>query len=122
MSDALSSGRAFAAQCLKPSDAAFIAGAARFNALSDPYLFLRPEFVKASALKIFGGKPVCGGFAQAETIYTGTREQVKAEVYGYLDEVGQVGVMLGADCTVPTDIDDNRLEWVRQAYEFAQTK
>ena len=23
--------------------------------------------------------------------------------------------MLGADCTVPTDIDDHRLEWVRQA-------
>jgi uroporphyrinogen decarboxylase len=23
--------------------------------------------------------------------------------------------MLGADCTVPNDIDDNRLEWVRQA-------
>ena len=23
--------------------------------------------------------------------------------------------MIGADCTVPTDIDDNRLEWVRQA-------
>ena len=23
--------------------------------------------------------------------------------------------MLGADCTVPNDIDDTRLEWVRQA-------
>lgn len=69
----------------------------------------------AEGKKIFGGKPVCGGFAQAETIYTGTREEVKAETYKYLDEVGQVGVMLGADCTVPTDIDDNRLEWVRQA-------
>ena len=32
-----------------------------------------------------------------------------------LDEAGQVGIMIGADCTVPTDIDDNRLEWVRQA-------
>lgn len=69
----------------------------------------------AEGKKLFGGKPVCGGFAQAETIYTGTREEVTAEVGKYLDEVGQVGVMLGADCTVPTDIDDERLEWVRQA-------
>lgn len=65
--------------------------------------------------KFFGGKPVCGGFAQDETIYKGTREEVEAEVYRYLDDAGQIGVMLGADCTVPTDIDDNRLEWVRQA-------
>lgn len=69
----------------------------------------------AEGKKLFGGKPVCGGFAQAETIYTGTREEVTAEAAKYLDEVGQVGVMLGADCTVPTDIDDERLEWVRQA-------
>ena len=33
-----------------------------------------------------------------------------------------VGVMIGADCTVPTDIDDNRLEWVRQAsIKYAET-
>lgn len=69
----------------------------------------------AEGKKMFGGKPVCAGFAQAETIYTGTREEVVAEACKYLDEAGQVGVMLGADCTVPTDIDDNRLEWVRQA-------
>lgn len=69
----------------------------------------------AEGKKLFGGKPVCGGFAQAETIYTGTREEVTAEAAKYLDEVGQVGVMLGADCTVPTDIDDEHLEWVRQA-------
>ena len=69
----------------------------------------------AEGKKLFGGKPVCGGFAQAETIYTGTREEITAEVAKYLDEAGQVGVMLGANCTVPTDIDDTRLEWVRQA-------
>ena len=29
--------------------------------------------------------------------------------------------MLGADCTVPADIDDSRLEWVRQAaVKYAQ--
>ena len=35
---------------------------------------------------------------------------------------GQTGIMLGADCTVPTDIDDTRLEWVRQAaVKYAET-
>lgn len=65
--------------------------------------------------KLFSGKPVFGGFEQATVIYKGTREEVEDAAFKILDEAGQVGVMLGADCTVPTDIDDNRLEWVRQA-------
>ena len=43
------------------------------------------------------------------------KRQVEACAWKILDEAGQVGIMLGADCTVPADIDDNRLEWVRQA-------
>ncbi len=65
--------------------------------------------------KLFGGKPVFGGFEQAAVIYTGSRAQVEKAVFDILDEAGQTGIMIGADCTVPTDIDDNRLEWVRQA-------
>ncbi len=65
--------------------------------------------------KMFGGKAVFGGFEQDTVIYTGTREEVEEYTYKILDDAGQIGVMIGADCTVPTDIDDNRLEWVRQA-------
>ncbi|MBO4359882.1 MAG: hypothetical protein J5822_03280 [Eubacteriaceae bacterium] len=65
--------------------------------------------------KMFGGKAVFGGFEQATVIYTGTREEIERFTYGILDEAGQVGVMIGADCTVPTDIDDERLDWVREA-------
>ncbi len=65
--------------------------------------------------KLFGGKAVFGGFEQDTVIYTGTREEVEAFTYGILDEAGQIGIMIGDDCTVPRDIDDNRLEWVRQA-------
>ena len=72
--------------------------------------------------KLFGGKAVFGGFEQATIIYTGTREEVEEYTYKILDDAGQVGVMIGADCTVPTDIDDNRLEWVRQAcIKYAET-
>ena len=71
--------------------------------------------------KLFGGKPVFGGYAQDTVIYTGTKEEVKEAAWKILDECGQVGIMLGADCTVPTDIDDSRLEWVREAaIEYAE--
>ena len=73
--------------------------------------------------KMFGGRPVFGGFAQDTVIYTGTEQEVKEAAWKILDECGQVGVMLGADCTVPNDIDDSRLEWVRQAaIEYAEKK
>lgn len=65
--------------------------------------------------QLFGGKAVFGGFEQTGVLYKGTREEVRDYAWKILDEAGQVGVMLGADCTVPADIDDNRLEWVRQA-------
>ncbi len=65
--------------------------------------------------KMFGGAPVCGGFEQDKTIYTGSPAQMEKAVYSILDEAGQVGVCIGADCTVPTDIDDDRLNWVRNA-------
>lgn len=71
--------------------------------------------------KIFGGKPVFGGFAQDTIIYKGTEQEVKEATWKILDECGQVGIMIGADCTVPNDIDDSRLNWVRQAaIEYAE--
>ncbi len=71
----------------------------------------------AEGKKYFGGKPVLGGFSQDGVIYTGTKAEVQAEVFRILDEVGQAGVMLGDDCTVPNDIDNDRFNWVREACE-----
>lgn len=67
--------------------------------------------------KLFAGKPVFGGFEQATVIYEGTRQDVEKETYQILDEAGQIGVMMGADCTVPNDIDEKRLGWVVEACE-----
>ena len=69
----------------------------------------------AEGKKLFGGKPVFGGFEQDGVIYTGSWEEVEKATFRILEDCGQTGIMLGADCTVPTDIDDHRLEWVRQA-------
>jgi len=65
--------------------------------------------------RLFGGKAVFGGFEQDKVIYTGTREEVEKATFDILDECGQIGTMIGAGCTVPTDIEEIRLEWVRQA-------
>lgn len=76
------------------------------------------EGVTLSAGKrLFGGKPVFGGFAQDHTIYTGTKQEVKEQTWKILDECGQIGTMIGADCTVPNDIDDSRFNWVVEACE-----
>ena len=69
----------------------------------------------ADAKKLFGGAPVIGGFTQDGVIYKGTREEVKKAVWNILDNAGQTGVVIGADCTVPNDIDDDRFNWVRDA-------
>ena len=71
--------------------------------------------------KEFFGKPVMGGFAQDTVIYKGTKEEIKAEVKQILSEAGQIGVAIGADCTIPEDVDDTHFVWAREgAAEFAE--
>ena len=67
--------------------------------------------------KIFGGKAVIGGFGNTagDLLYRGTPAEITAETTAILQAAGQQGVILGADCTVPADIDLKHLEWVRQA-------
>ena len=67
--------------------------------------------------KLFQGKAVIGGFGQTEKdlIYGGTEEAIKAETRRLLDEAGRIGVVLGADCTIPRDTPVSHLKWVREA-------
>ena len=69
--------------------------------------------------KLFGGKAVIGGFENTKKglLYTGTKEEIQAETKRLLEESGRKGIILGADCTVPKDIDFERFEWVRRAAE-----
>jgi len=75
----------------------------------------------SEAKKIFGGKAVIGGFANGAdgVLYSGTKEEIQAETKRLLSEAGRTGVILGADCTVPKDIDFERFEWVREAAKEA---
>jgi uroporphyrinogen decarboxylase len=67
--------------------------------------------------KLFGGRPVIGGFANTTEgiLYRGTEAEIKAETRRILNEAGRTGVILGADCTIPRDTDLRHLQWVREA-------
>lgn len=67
--------------------------------------------------KIFAGKAVIGGFGNAkeDILYSGTEESITEETAKILQTAGLTGIILGADCTVPVDIELKHLEWVRQA-------
>lgn len=71
----------------------------------------------AEGKRLFGGKAVIGGFANGKgsLIHTGSREAVESYTDGLLAGSGRKGVIVGADCTVPSDIELARLEWVRSA-------
>lgn len=67
--------------------------------------------------QLFGGKTVLGGFdnTTGSVLYTGSKEEVEAESKRLIAENGKQGIIIGADCTIPNDIQSERIEWVRQA-------
>lgn len=67
--------------------------------------------------KIFPKQALLGGFGNltSEVLYKGTKEEIQAETRRILAAAGRKGILLGADCTVPRDIDRTHLEWVREA-------
>ena len=70
----------------------------------------------AEGKKFFGDRCVLGGFDNRKTgvLYSGTKEQVQAEIEKIVAEAGTRGVIIGADCTMPSDIDHERFLWVRE--------
>lgn len=74
------------------------------------------EGVKLSeGKKIFSGKAVIGGLDNTKdgVLYKGTQKEIEASTEEIIKEVGKTGVIIGADCTVPSDIDLKKLNWVR---------
>lgn len=66
--------------------------------------------------RIFGSRAILGGFGNTDrdVLYRGSRKQVEEETEKIIREAGRKGLILGADCTVPRDIDIERFEWVRE--------
>ncbi len=61
------------------------------------------------------GRPIVGGVDQRGPIVDGTPEEIAAEVQAAIAEAGRVGFMLGAGCTVPSDIPVKNLVIAREA-------
>ena len=77
------------------------------------------DITLSKAKELFKGRAIIGGFENTTKgiLYKGTKEEIQAETRNILAESGRIGVILGADCTVPSDIDIEHLKWVREAAE-----
>lgn len=66
--------------------------------------------------EFFGGKAVIGGFDQTKesVLYKGNKEEIEKEVTDILSDAGDVGIILGADCTIPADTPIEHIKWVRE--------
>ncbi len=68
------------------------------------------------AKKTFGAT-VWGGFDnRANTLlYTGTREEIEQEVENLVKQGGKTGYIIGADCSIHNELDEERIRWVAEA-------
>ncbi len=66
-----------------------------------------------------GSKAVMGGFDRSSTgvLYSGDEQAVKTFTKALIEETGDVGFILAADCSVCTDIPDEHIRWVVEAAE-----
>ncbi|MDD3244090.1 MAG: uroporphyrinogen decarboxylase family protein [Eubacteriales bacterium] len=68
--------------------------------------------------RFFGGKCVLAGFDNRVSgpLFSGNRQQIEALTDALLDETqGLPGIMLGADCTLPAEVDVQHFQWVEDA-------
>lgn len=66
--------------------------------------------------EFFGCDCVLGGFDNRKegVLYSGNKEEIEAATEQIIKDAGMLGVVVGADCTLPSDIDIQRLKWVRE--------
>lgn len=74
--------------------------------------------------EFFGNRCVLGGFDNRKEgiLYAGTRKEIEDEVERIIKETGDVGVIIGADCTLPSDIDINRIKWIGEKLKALAAK
>ena len=67
--------------------------------------------------QFFGGKCVLGGFDNRKSglLFSGTQEDIQKYTHDLIAKAGETGIMIGADCTLPGDVDINRIRWVADA-------
>ena len=79
------------------------------------------EDMKLEDGRKFFSNDVCvmGGFDNRPggVLYSGTKEEIKRETKKIIGAAGTVGVVIGADCTIPANMPVEHLHWVKEALE-----
>ncbi len=73
--------------------------------------------------KIFGGASILGGFDNnpKTLIDSGSKEELEKYVKDLIDENGYKGYIIGADCSIPNDIDDQKVRHISDAtYKYSK--
>ncbi|WP_073273974.1 uroporphyrinogen decarboxylase family protein [Anaerocolumna jejuensis] len=72
------------------------------------------EMTLNAGKEFFHGRCVLGGFDNRPTgiLYAGTKDEIEEFTEQLVKESGTKGVMIGADCSLPRDIDKNHIKWV----------
>ena len=67
--------------------------------------------------EIFPGKIVLGGFGNTakDVLYRGTQSEIQQFAKRLVQEAGADNLIIGANCTVPRDIDPQHLQWAIEA-------
>lgn len=75
-----------------------------------------PEELGLAEGKEFFERTVIGGFDNTvnSVLYQGNQSDIQQATQALLEEAGETGIILGADCTVPSDIPLEHLQWVRE--------
>jgi len=64
--------------------------------------------------RFFNGKCVLGGFDNRPdgVLCSGTKIEVEEFTEKLIQESGKIGIVIGADCTLPREVDKQKLRWV----------
>lgn len=65
---------------------------------------------------LFGNRAVVGGLPNTNTgiLYTGSKEELELFIEKIIEDSGKTGLILAADCSLPFDINWERLLWVKE--------
>ena len=63
------------------------------------------------------GRTVWGGFDNrpGSLIYTGTKEEIEAEVKRLVEASGKRGYIIGPDCSIHDELPEERIKWIVDA-------
>jgi uroporphyrinogen decarboxylase len=69
------------------------------------------SFTLEQGRELFAGKCLWGGLAnRSGVLVEGTHEEIARDVKNIIQSVGRTGFILGADCTMPPDMDHRRVK------------